>query len=158
MRLHTAVVKCWLVFNVHLNLGHSIKNEYQKRITLASVAVIPWAGHSFREFIVGFWLNNKLHRFATYSGAKIESLQIFDDHVGWVLKNHQHCLFLTAYRVQGGLLRGPPRIDMGQRVLETLNATVQVRLETVDGALVFEGVGTHTGLEVIGDLPRLILG
>jgi len=45
---------------------------------------------------------------------------------------------------------------MGKRVLETLNATVQVQLETLQGALVFEGVGAHTGLEVMGDLPRLL--
>jgi tocopherol cyclase len=31
----------------------------------------------------------------------------------------------------------PTRIDMGQRVLETLNATVQVRLKTLEGTLVF---------------------
>lgn len=47
----------------------------------ASVALIPWIGHAFRGFIVGLWLGGKLYRFATYSGARIESLQIFDDHV-----------------------------------------------------------------------------
>jgi tocopherol cyclase len=122
----------------------------------ASVAIIPWIGKAFRGFIVGLWLDGTLHRFATYSGARIESLQIFDDHVDWVLRNHQHRLFMKACRVQGGLLRGPTRLDMGQRVLETLNATVQVRLETLNGTLLFEGVGAHTGLEVMGDLPRLL--
>jgi tocopherol cyclase len=124
----------------------------------ASVAIIPWIGRAFRGFIVGFWLDGILHRFATYSGARIESLQIFDDHVAWMLKNRRHRLSLTARRVEGGLLRGPTRLDMGQRVLETLNATVHVRLETLEGALIFEGVGAHTGLEVMGDLPRLMQG
>jgi tocopherol cyclase len=41
-------------------------------------------------------------------------------------------------------------------VLETWNATVQVQLETIEGTLLFEGVGAHTGLEVIGDLPWLM--
>jgi hypothetical protein len=45
---------------------------------------------------------------------------------------------------------------MGERVLETLNTTVQVRLETLEGTLLFEGIGAHTGLEVMGDLPRLM--
>jgi tocopherol cyclase len=124
----------------------------------ASVAIIPWRQRSFRGFIAGFWLEGKLHRFATYNGAKIESLYIFDDHVDWVLRNRQLRLSLTARRVQGGLLRGPTRLDMGQRVLETLNATVEVRLETLQGAIVFEGIGAHTGLEVMGDLPRLLQG
>ena len=122
----------------------------------ASVAIIPWVGQAFRGFIVGLWLDGELYRFTTYSGSRIESLEIFDNHVDWVMVNRQFRLSLTACRVQGGLLRGPTRLDMGKRVLETLNATVQVQLETLQGALVFEGVGAHTGLEVMGDLPRLL--
>lgn len=122
----------------------------------ASVAVIPWTRQAFRGFIVGLWLDGKLHRFATYNGATIESLQIFDDHVDWVLRNRHSRLFLKACRVQGGLLRGPTRLDMGQRVLETLNATVHVRLVTLQGKQLFAEVGNHTGLEVMGDLPRLL--
>jgi tocopherol cyclase len=124
----------------------------------ASVAIIPWGQRTFRGFIAGLWLEGKLHRFATYNGARIESLHIYDDRVDWVLRNRQFRLCLTACRVQGGLLLGPTRIDMGKRVLETLNASVQVRLETLQGATVFEGQGAHTGLEVMGDLPRLLEG
>jgi len=47
---------------------------------------------------------------------------------------------------------------MGKRVLETLNASVHVRLETLQGATLFEGPGAHTGLEVMGDLPQLLQG
>jgi tocopherol cyclase len=122
----------------------------------ASVAIIPWRKHTFRGFIVGFWLNGKLYRFATYTGAHIDSLEIFDDHVDWVLRNRQLRLCLTSRRVQGGLLRGPTRLDMGKRVLETLNASVQVRLETLQGTTLFDGLGAHTGLEVMGDLPQLL--
>jgi len=124
----------------------------------ASVAIIPWRQRTFRGFIAGLWLEGKLHRFATYNGARIESLHIFDDHVDWVLRNRQFRLCLSAQRVQGGLLRGPTRLDMGKRVLETLNASVQVRLETIKGRTVFEGLGLHTGLEVMGDLPKLLNG
>lgn len=124
----------------------------------ASVAIIPWIGQAFRGFIVGLWLDGELHRFTTYNGSRIETLQIFDDHVDWVMVNRQFRLSLTACRVQGGLLRGPTRLDMGKRVLETLNATVHVRLETLQGGLVFEGIGAHTGLEVMGDLPQLLRG
>jgi tocopherol cyclase len=124
----------------------------------ASVAIIPWSGRAFRGFIVGFWLDGRLFRFATYTGARIVSLQVFDDHVDWVLQDRRYRLHLIARRVQGGLLRGPTRLDMGQRVMETLNASVGLRLETLQGALLFEGVGAHTGLEVMGDLPRLLRG
>jgi len=121
-----------------------------------SVAVIPWLGNSFKGFIVGFWLDGKLYRFTTYLNSKIESLEIFDDHVAWVLRNRRHRLSLKAWRAQGGLLLGPTPEDMGTRVMETLSASIDVRLETLQGDLIFEGKGEHAGLEVVGDLERLL--
>ena len=124
----------------------------------ASVAIIPWIRRAFRGFIVGLWLDGKLYRFATYNGAKIEMLEISDTLVKWELRNRRYRLLLNARRVDGGLLRGPTRVDMGKRVVETLNASIQVQLKTLEGRLLFEGVGEHAGLEVIGDLPRLLRG
>ncbi len=121
-----------------------------------SVAIIPWLGNSFKGFIVGFWLEGKLYRFTTYLNSKIESLEIFDDHVAWVLRNRRHRLSLKAWRAQGGLLLGPTPEDMGTRVMETLSASIDVRLETLQGDLIFEGTGEHAGLEVVGDLERLL--
>jgi tocopherol cyclase len=103
-------------------------------------------------------LDSKPHRFATYSGTYIESLQIFNEHVDWVLRNRTYRLHLNAFRAQGGALRGPTQLDRDQRLVEILNATVKVRLETLKGTLIFEGDSAHTGLEVIGDLPRLMQG
>jgi len=122
----------------------------------ASVAIIPWLGNSFKGFIVGFWLDGKLHRFTTYLNSKIESLEITEDNVVLVLRNRIHRLKLNARRAQGGLLRGPTPQDMGGRVMETLSASIDVRLETSQGNLIFEGTGEHAGLEVVGDLQRLL--
>jgi hypothetical protein len=41
----------------------------------ASVAIIPWIGRSFPGFIIGLWHQNKLYRFATYTGAKIRKFR-----------------------------------------------------------------------------------
>lgn len=122
----------------------------------ASVAIIPWLGNSFKGFIVGFWLDGKLYRFTTYRNSKIESLEISDDHVVWVIRNRTHRLRLNACRAQGGLLRGPTPQDMGKRVIETLSASVDVRLETLRGDVLFESTGENAGLEVVGDLQRLL--
>lgn len=127
----------------------------QSACITASVAIIPWIGRAFRGFIVGLWVNGKLYRFTTHNNTRIESLVILDDRVKWVLCNRQHRLTLEAQRVEGGLLRGPTRVDMGTRVMETLNASVRVELKSNNGDLIFEGLGEHAGLEVVGDLPRL---
>jgi hypothetical protein len=120
------------------------------------VAIIPWVGNSFKGFIVGFWLDGELYRFTTYRNSKIESLEITDSHVVWVLRNRTHRLRINARRAQGGLLRGPTPLDMGARVMETLSASIDVRLETLQGDLVFDGTGENAGLEVVGDLQRLL--
>lgn len=122
-----------------------------------SVAIIPWLGSAFRGFIVGFWQQGTLHRFTTYNGGQIKALEITDEHVHWVLTNRSHRLTLIATRTEGGLLRGPTlQQDMGKRVIETLNAEIQVKLETRSGVLLFEGTGAHGGLEVVGNLARLL--
>ena len=47
-------------------------------------------------------------------------------------------------------------MDMGKRVMETLSASIDVRLETLKGEVLFEGTGEHAGLEVVGDSRRLM--
>lgn len=122
----------------------------------ASVAIIPWIRRSFPGFIMGLWHDHLLYRFATYTGAQIDHLEITDDHVTWVVRSRRYLLEIVAARTQGGLLRGPTRGDMSKRVDETLNAKVDVRLSASKGGVVFRGQGLHAGLEVQGDLDRLL--
>ena len=65
-------------------------------------------------------------------------------------------LELRACRAEGGLLLGPTRQEMGKRVNETLKASVEVRLIGKDGETVFQGNGRYAGLEVHGDIERLL--
>lgn len=122
--------------------------EQPETCITASVANIPWMGNAFRGFIIGFWHAGTLHRFATYTGAKIERLEIYDDHVKWVVRNQRLRLEMRASRAQAGLLLGPTRLEMGKRVAETLNAAIEVRLSTRQGETLFHGQGRHAGLEV----------
>lgn len=114
----------------------------------ASVAIIPSFGTTFPGFIVGLWLDGKLYRFATYTGAKIEKLTVSDTEVSWALSDRQYRLEMRARRATGGLLKGPSKLDMGKRIDETLQASVDVRLTTHAGQLIFESTGRHAGLEV----------
>jgi hypothetical protein len=66
---------------------------------------------------------------------------------------------MVAHRKQSALLRGPSGVDMGVRVPETLQAVVAVRLSTLEGGearTLFEGSGRNAGLEIAGDLARLL--
>ena len=138
----------------------------------ASTAVIPLPlGVTFPGFIVGLWHRGRLHRFTTYNLARTERLAVDAERVTWVLRNRTHRLALRATRAGHGSLPGPSRAAMDRRVLETLRATIDVRLTTIargrrgrdddDGAderVVFEGAGRCGGLEVIGDTRPLERG
>lgn len=132
----------WFQSNHFENLGTSLT---------ASVAEIPFLGGAFRGFIVGLWHERRLYRFATYTGAEIDGIDIQPDHVRCVIVDREHTLKLVARKAASGAILGPTRVDMGIRVNETLQATVETRFETKKGEVLFEGIGRNAGLEVQGD-------
>jgi tocopherol cyclase len=121
-----------------------------------SVAIIPWLGSAFRGFIVGLWHANRLFRFATYTGARLEKLELDDKCVEWVIRDRSHRLEISATRAGGGLLFGPTRLEMGKRVNETMSSRVDVRLSTISGEQVLSGTGRNAGLEAHGDIDKLL--
>ncbi len=123
---------------------------------VASVAIIPWLRSSFRGFIVGLRLGRRLHSWATYNGAKERALEIDDSHVCWSLEGPSGLLELSAERIRGGLLHAPVRTRMHERVEETLDATLRVKLTDPSGQVVLDTIATSAGLEVHGDLARLL--
>ena len=124
----------------------------------ASIATIPWLGRSFRGFIIGLWLDGKLYRFATYSGARTEHLALQDNCVDWIISDKRYRLEMRILQAEGGLIYGPTRHDMGKRIDETLNAALKVRLCDCSGQVLFDGNGRHAGLEINGDIPQLLAG
>jgi hypothetical protein len=123
---------------------------------IGSVAIIPWLGGAFRGFVVGLKHGGSLHRWTTYNGSKQRELSITDSRVRWSLTGPDGLLELEAARVRGGILKAPHRHAMLERVEETLDATVTIRHTDPHGTVVLEGNGFAAGLEVVGDIERLI--
>jgi hypothetical protein len=121
-----------------------------------SVAIIPWLRGAFRGFIAGLWHANHLYRFATYTGARLERLEIDDHHIEWVIRDGSYRLEIKATRTRGGLLLGPTRLEMGKRVDETMLSSVDLRLSTTSGTQIFSGTGRNAGLEAHGEMDRLL--
>ncbi|GAB4328265.1 MAG: tocopherol cyclase family protein [Phototrophicales bacterium] len=122
----------------------------------ASVAMIPSVGRTFRGFLLGFYHQKQLYRMTTYTGAKIERLEITDEHVYWTVVDRSYRIEMISKRVSGGLLKAPIRTEMHKRVNETLNSSIFVRFSTRNGDTLFEGTGRCAGLEVHGDLETLL--
>jgi tocopherol cyclase len=125
----------------------------------ASIAIIPWLKQAFPGFIIGLWHNQHLYRFATYTGARVEELDITDQQVTWTVSDGNYRLEMLAIRSEGGLLQAPTPKGMGRRILETLSASVQVHLSQMEGQekrTILNSTGRIAGLEAVGDLDRLV--
>jgi tocopherol cyclase len=123
---------------------------------MLSIAEIPWLGRSFGGFIVGLLFEGVIHRFATYNGGVIESLELDDENVQIVVRNRTHRLHITATRAEGGLLQAPTLVEMDRRILETMDATLKIDFETLSRESIYMGVGKYAGLETVGDMTHLI--
>lgn len=123
----------------------------------ASVAIIPWIGRSFPGFIIGLWHGEKLYRFATYTGARIRELAVSEEEVNWVVADRRHTLEIRIQRPKtaAALLHAPGIQGMDRRIEERLNAALHLRL-SAGKQILFEETGRHAGLEVVGDIERLV--
>ena len=128
----------------------------------ASIAVIPWRRTQFRGFIVGLRMPGpdgrpRLHRFATYTGARTTGLAVDDERVRWSLRAKTGAtLQIRAERRRGGLLHAPELTEMHRRVEETLDARIHLRLVDPAGRILLEDTGEVGGLEVHGDIDGLL--
>lgn len=124
-----------------------------KTSLMASVAHIPWLGSYFIGFISGFWLDGRLIKFATYTGAK-KHLELSNQQLRLVLQQSGKELRILAKQAPGTALISPLSGEMTGKIQESLQATLQVELLD-KGVRIFEGTGRNAGLEVAGNMEVL---
>ncbi len=125
----------------------------------ASIAIIPWIGKAFPGFIIGFLWENKLYRFATYTGARTTLLEIKDKSVHWVVEDKKHVLEMYSEVGPTTYLRAPTMNGMERQISESVDSLIQVRLFhkiKTGKTLVFQGNGLHAGFEKEGNIDKLI--
>lgn len=128
-------------------------DTHDRASLMASVAHIPWLNGHFIGFISGFWLDGRLFKFATYTGAH-KHLKITDQHVELSFKNAKTELRILAHQAPGTALASPLTGEMTGKVNESLQASMQVEL-LENGRRIFEGTGSSAGLEVAGEVSVL---
>jgi len=145
----TSFPKCW----IWMQSNHF--EDLTRNVSLmASVAHIPWMGRYFVGFLVALWIDNKLYKFTTYSGAKMQST-MDDDHVYLTYKKGIRSLEIKAKRGPTAELISPLVGEMAGKVNESLAATMEVHLQ--DGQkTIYRGTGRNAGLEVAGDVSILM--
>lgn len=129
-------------------------DTHDRASLMASAAHIPWLNSHFIGFISGFWLDGKLFKFATYTGAR-KFLKINDEQVELVFKGPKTELRILANQAPGTALHSPISGEMTGKIQESLQAALQVEL-LEGGKRIFEGTGRNAGLEVAGEVDVLL--
>jgi len=122
-----------------------------------SVARIPWRSSWFRGFIAGLLIEDKLYRFATYTGAKLHYLCVDEKEIRFEISDRKYKIQIAAERTIGGQLHAPYENEMLERVSESLDGKVKIILtEKRYDKILFNGSGLHAGIEANGNLDEIV--
>jgi len=123
---------------------------------LFSIARIPWLGRSFPGFFAVLLEGGRIHRFASYTGARLTRFVVAGREVQADIQGRHSTLSLSGLRSHEGVLMAPVDGAMDRRIGESIDARVAVRLKDPAGRVLFEGRGECAGLEIVGD-PALLM-
>ncbi len=122
-----------------------------------SVAKIPWLSGAFVGFICAFLLDNRLIRFATYTGARLKKVEMGEHTTDIILEDKNYILSVTATKAEGAELASPVLGLMEGRVKESMSALINITLtDKNQNQIIFNDTGRHAGLEIAGNTSELL--
>jgi len=129
---------------------------------MLSVARIPWIGQTFTGFLGYFLHNNRLLTFATYNGAKINSIEAGANDVKLTIAKGNTTIEIHALkslknnnRIGSGGLKAPVFGNMDRIIHESIDASINLTVSDSKKGVIFQGKGRCSGFEMVGDLELL---
>ena len=122
---------------------------------MLSVANVPWLGSSFPGFLGFFLHNGTVHRFATYTNAKLHLEPNASDTIRITIKEKLYTYKLETYRSKSGILKAPVQGSMDRRISESIDAKLVLTVLDKEGNVIFSDSTSITGLETVGDFQAL---
>jgi len=123
-----------------------------------SVAKVPWMTGAFVGNIAGLLHDGSLHRFATYTGARLACIDTGANAAHLILRDRREELELVIQGREALSLKAPVLGAMEGRAAESLGGTIDVTLRETRGgraSVVYRGVGRHAGVEVMNERDEL---
>jgi tocopherol cyclase len=123
-----------------------------------SVAKVPWMTGAFVGNIAGLLLDGKLHRFATYTGAKLVCIETAANTAHLILRDRREELEVVIRGCEALILKSPVLGAMEGRDAESLGGTIEVTLRELNGGasrVAYHGIGRQAGIEVMNERDEL---
>jgi len=124
---------------------------------MLSVANIPWLGRSFTGFLGFFLHNGTVQRFGTYTNANLVMEASISDTIIIIISDKKFNYHIEAYRTQSGLLKAPVKGSMDRRIAESIDATLKLIVTDKKTNIIFEENTSIAGLEIVGNIRKLVM-
>jgi tocopherol cyclase len=122
---------------------------------MLSVANIPWLGSSFNGFLGFLLLEGEVHRFATYTKAKLDIESTNSDTLKITISAKDFTYQIEAFRSHSGELIAPVKGSMERRISESVDAYLRLTVIDKNGMVIHKDSTSIAGLEIVGDVESL---
>ena len=95
---------------------------------MLAVADIPFIGWNFTGFLCVISTQDKVRIFATYTGARLEIIEIEKEYVSVQIRQGKEVIRLTTYHQKGHMLKAPNKGAMKCTVYEELDGKMKLEM------------------------------
>jgi len=116
-----------------------------------SIAVIPFLGMHFNGFLSALWHEGEFYKFATYTRAKVRSIEIEVDSIQIQIEDKKYRLEFKIFKKGSdfGNLKAPSSGEMLGHIAESINSKIELKLyNKKDNQLIIDDIGVNSGLEI----------
>ena len=116
-----------------------------------SIAKVPFLRMHFNGFLTALWHEGDFYKFATYTRAKVKSLDINQDYIRIIVEDkNYHLDFEVAKKgIGSGLLKAPQEGVMSGHIPESINSKIKLRLfDKKKELIIIDDLGVNAGLEI----------
>ena len=116
-----------------------------------SIAKIPFLGMRFNGFLSALWHEGDFYKFATYTRAKVKSLDVNKDNIQIIVEDKNYRLdFKVAKKgIGSGLMKAPQEGVMSGHIAESINSKIKLKLlDKKKDTIIIDDLGVNAGLEI----------
>lgn len=128
-------------------------NNFEGQISsfMFSLAKIPWLGQEFDGFLCVVLYKGQFLRFATYTGARIQSIRYKGAIVEISLRDKSYELTIRVQRDKTGHLAAPVFGQMNRTIHESIDAKIELEVRDLKSSKILRDKGRFAGCELVGD-------
>ena len=125
---------------------------------ILSIALVPFFRVKVKGFFCVIWYKGVFYKFTTYTGAKINLLDINSKRLKIKIEDNKYSLliFISKKNLRFSKLKAPVSGIMSSDIIETMGSNIKIILyDKRNGKTILEDIGTNAGLD-LSNVEKLV--